>query len=111
MKDPRTEAQIQAACKALLKTVGFSVWDTSQPFRARITPGIADLFAAGRGMNVWIECKAGYNKQSAEQKDFQQKVEANGGRYLLAYSEQDVADWLNAPPLAKKHDPSETEAA
>lgn len=98
MRDQRTEKQIQAACKKLLKQMGFAVWDTSQPFRARITPGIADLFVAGRGYNAWIECKAGYNKQSKEQEEFQREVEAHGGMYVLARSEQDVADWINALP-------------
>lgn len=99
MKDQRTEAQIQAACKRLLKKMGFAVWDTSQPFRARITPGIADLFVAGRGYNAWIECKAGYKKQSPEQIEFQREVESHGGIYVLAYSEQDVADWINSLPV------------
>lgn len=95
LKDQRNEAEIQAAIKRLLKAVGFSFWDTSQPFRARITPGVADLFVAGRGVTCWIEVKAGYNKQTPEQIEFQRKVEENGGRYFVARHEQDVADWIN----------------
>ena len=98
MKDQRTEAQIQQAIKNLLKQFSFAVWDTSQPFKARITPGLADLFVAGRGYNLWVEVKAGYNKQTPEQIEFQREVEANGGMYLLAYSEMDVATWLNTHP-------------
>ena len=97
MKDTRTEAEIQAACKKLLKKMGYAVWDTSQPFKARITPGLADLFVTGHGLCFWVEVKAGYNKQTPEQIDFQQKVEDNAGVYLLAYSEDDVAAWLNGP--------------
>lgn len=102
MKDQRTEKQIQSACKKLLKAMGFAVWDTSQPFRAQITPGIADLFVAGRGYNAWIECKAGYNKQTPEQKEFQREVTEHGGIYVLAYSEQDVADWINSLPVVEE---------
>lgn len=96
MKDQRTEAQIQAACKKLLKQMGFAVWDTSQPFKARITPGLADLFVAGRGRNAWIEVKAGYNKQTPEQIEFEREVKEHGGIYVLAYSEMDVAAWINS---------------
>jgi hypothetical protein len=39
---------------------------------------------------VWIECKAPNGKQSALQKSFQEQVEAQGHRYILARSISDL---------------------
>lgn len=89
--DPRSEKEIQASVKRFLQGIGYSVWDTSQPFAAKITPGLPDLFVTGRGRCVWIECKSAKGKQSEAQATFQAAVEANGGRYILARSEVDVA--------------------
>ncbi len=89
--DDRSEKEIQASVKRFLQGVGYSVWDTSQPFAAKITPGLPDLFVTGRGRCVWIECKSAKGKQSEAQTAFQAAVEANGGRYILARSEADVA--------------------
>jgi hypothetical protein len=38
----------------------------------------------------WLECKAGKNSQSPEQKSFQQFVESKGHRYILARSSDDL---------------------
>jgi hypothetical protein len=38
----------------------------------------------------WIECKAPNGKQSPLQKDFQEKVEAEGHRYILAFGIDDL---------------------
>lgn len=66
------------------------------------TPGMADILAfrtSGvdpRGtwceyiQPVWIECKAPDGKQSPLQKSFQQQVEEQGHRYVLARSIEDV---------------------
>jgi hypothetical protein len=39
---------------------------------------------------VWIECKADKGKQSDLQKQFQEKVEAEGHKYILAYGIEDL---------------------
>jgi hypothetical protein len=96
MKDTRSEHEIQTAIKKLLKKLGFAVWSTSQGRASAVTPGVPDLFVAGMGRNAWVEVKAGYNKQSPEQIAFQREIEANGGIYILAYSEQDLLDWINS---------------
>jgi hypothetical protein len=42
------------------------------------------------GQYVGIEVKAPKGKQSEHQKEFQEALEAAGGRYVLAYSLDDV---------------------
>ena len=60
--------------------------------------GMADLLATpevfGRPTLLWVECKAGRGKQSPAQRAFQERVEAFGHSYIVAYSSQDVLDWL-----------------
>jgi hypothetical protein len=68
-------------------------------------PGCADILAAtstgyvAQGTDgkrtplqrvIWIECKAPNGKQSALQKSFQAQVEAQGHRYILARSIDDL---------------------
>lgn len=45
---------------------------------------------------LWIECKALKGKQSELQQSFQKQVEAQGHRYILAYSLDDVLRALGA---------------
>lgn len=92
--DPRSEAEIQHAIKNALRAMGFSCWDTSQPHAAKITPGLPDLFAVGRGLTCWIEVKSAKGKQTPEQERFQAAVEANSGLYLLARHESQVIEFL-----------------
>ena len=54
------------------------------------TKGVSDLFAIVKGIVYWIEVKKVGEKQSPEQIEFQNDVEANGGVYILAYSVNDV---------------------
>jgi hypothetical protein len=49
------------------------------------------------GQYVGIEVKAPKGKQSEHQKEFQRKLEAAGGRYILAYSLDDVISELTKP--------------
>jgi hypothetical protein len=52
--------------------------------------GVADLFAIKNGAQYWIEVKSQKGTQSANQKDFQQNIEAHGGKYLLVKSIQEL---------------------
>lgn len=90
------EKHAQAKIKQLLRLAGGVVFDTSQPFRALITPGVPDLiaFVPRRGL-VFIECKGPLGKQSKAQRGFQAQCEAAGVPYLLADRVEIVADWLN----------------
>lgn len=90
-----TEKETQHAVRRLLASVGARVWDTSQPFRAKITPGLPDLlaFVPGRGL-VFIECKRPGGKQSPAQREFQAECEAAGVPYVLGGVDE-VAAYLN----------------
>ena len=46
---PPLEKVVQTQVKRLYQKVGCSYWDTSQPFRAKITPGLPDLFVCHPG--------------------------------------------------------------
>lgn len=95
-RDGKSEKQIQAEVKKALKALGFQVWDLSQPRATKQTEGLADLFAAGRGLTVWIEVKSSAGKQTESQRRFERFVKANGGRYVLARGAKDVEKLLTA---------------
>lgn len=82
--DTRAEKTVQAEIKRLLGTHEIEVYDTSQPFRAAITPGVPDLlcFCPRRGFFV-VEVKSATGKQSAAQLHFQHLCERAGVRYIL----------------------------
>lgn len=92
-EDPRSEKEIQQAVKNALRAMGFGIWDTSQPFEAKITPGLPDLFVVGRGLMAWVEVKSATGRQSPAQAAFQRAVEENGGIYLLTRHESEVIEW------------------
>ena len=48
------------------------------------TKGSADISATIKGRSVKIEVKIGKDRQSEYQKEYQRKVEASGGIYLIA---------------------------
>ena len=56
--------------------------------------GSPDIVCVIDGKFVGIEVKRYGGKQSDYQKDFQSNLEAAGGRYLLAYSVEDVHNAL-----------------
>jgi hypothetical protein len=54
-------------------------------------PGTADILALPRNkVPHFIECKAPNGKQSELQKSFQERVESEGFKYILAYGIDDV---------------------
>jgi hypothetical protein len=55
-----------------------------------LTPGTSDLFVLKSSHLYAIEAKSAKGKQSPEQVEFQKRVEANGGTYVLARCVQDV---------------------
>lgn len=73
-KRPRRhpEKQVQESVKRLLRLYGVAIYDTSQPFRAAITPGLPDLicFCEKRGL-FFVEVKGSDGKQTAVQKVFE----------------------------------------
>lgn len=53
-------------------------------------PGMADILAYGRGKVYWLEVKAAKGKQSEDQELFQAEVEAEGMRYAIVRSLEDL---------------------
>ena len=58
-------------------------------FRAGVV-GAPDIVCVINGQYVGIEVKAPKGRQSENQKEFQAQLEVAGGKYILAYSIDDV---------------------
>lgn len=54
------------------------------------TPGMADILCFTNTQTLWVECKSAVGKQSLEQKQFQQRVEERGHKYVICRSLDDV---------------------
>ena len=63
-------------------------------FRAAVV-GAPDIVCVVKGQYVGIEVKGPQGRQSDNQKEFQAQLEAAGGKYILAYSTDDVARALD----------------
>ena len=89
-----TEKAVQAAVKDLLRQMSVEVWDTSQPFAAKITPGVPDLLCicSKRGV-FFVECKRPGGKQTPAQRGFQAACEVAGTPYVLGGVDE-VAEFL-----------------
>ena len=57
--------------------------------------GSPDIVCVIKGRYVGVEVKAPKGKQSEHQKEFQRQLEAAGGRYILAWSLDDVVSVIN----------------
>src|ERR1017187_3163510 len=62
-------------------------------FKAGVV-GAPDIVCVIAGQYVGIEVKALKGRQSDNQKEFQRQLEAAGGRYLCAYSVDDVIRFI-----------------
>lgn len=84
------------------KTKGFmgSKIDVKGTFRngqyhtTNATKGVSDVIILADGLFIGVEVKAGKDVQSDKQKDWQSKVEANKGVYLIA-KDITIIDTLN----------------
>ena len=90
----RPEQAIRLGIKRFLKQVGFSIWDTEQNRRTRVTPGLSDLIAFGHGVILFIEVKTEKGTLSADQEVFGDAVAQNGGTFLVWRSTHDAWDYL-----------------
>ena len=64
----------------------------------RIGPkGAPNIVSVIRGQYIAIAVKSQGAKQTENQKTFQQALEAAGGKYVLAFSLEDVVNELGAP--------------
>lgn len=57
------------------------------------TNGTADISATIKGLSVKIEVKIGRDKQSNDQKKYQQQVESAGGLYVIAKDFEGFYSW------------------
>lgn len=57
--------------------------------------GAPDLICVIKGQYIGIEVKGEKGKQSKGQKDFQRNLTREGGKYILAYSLEDVIENLS----------------
>lgn len=72
------------------KTIG-----SIQYIRGTGTNGTADISATIKGRSVKIEVKVGRDKQSQDQKEYQERIERSGGLYVIAKSFQEFYEWYN----------------
>lgn len=91
-----TEKQVQADIKKYLRTVGASVWDTSQPRAAMITPGLPDLIVVFRGRLAFVEVKTEKGKLSPAQEVFRAEVAGAGHDYQVWRSAHDAHTWCES---------------
>ena len=79
------EKAVQAAVKGLYVRFGCSVYDTSQPFRALITPGVPDLMVfSAKARAFWFhEVKAADGKPSEDQLVFLGRCQLAGIGHVL----------------------------
>jgi hypothetical protein len=97
------EAPVLHACLAWLHKYGVfayrqntgTAWINGQPVSFGY-PGSADIIGLlPTGRFLAVECKSTTGKQSEKQRKFQQKIEQNGGVYLLVRSERDLEEqWV-----------------
>ena len=87
----------QQDIKSYLEFKGFFVWKNNQFNKRgyRIKSGVSDLTAVGHGHTIFVECKTGNDKQSEKQIEFENEIKKHGGHYFVAYSWQDVSDFLH----------------
>lgn len=52
--------------------------------------GSPDIFILKDGKLIGIECKAGKNKQSDAQKEWENKMKQNGGEYYVIYNVEEL---------------------
>jgi hypothetical protein len=86
----------QPRCAAhRLNNVG--VWDEKKQVhrKGNTEKGLPDIIACIRGLCVWIEVKAGKDRQSEDQKKRQFEIEKAGGFYLIARSTDDFIHAFN----------------
>lgn len=90
----RTEKAEQTAIKRMLRTLGIAYYDTSQPFRAAITPGVPDLicFCPRVGL-FFIECKRPGGKPTPPQVEFGDYCERAGVPWIVGGTTE-VAEFL-----------------
>ncbi len=82
------ESEIRVQVREFLQWRGWFVYYSLQGLGCYA--GLSDLVAMKGGKVVHIELKTQKGKQSDDQKEFQQDIEAAGGTYVVARGIEDV---------------------
>jgi hypothetical protein len=88
-----TEKQVQAGVVKALRMLGAAVWDTSQPHRAKITPGLPDLLVFHRGRFIFAEVKRPGGRLTPAQRTFRDECEAAGVAWACWRSAEEAVEW------------------
>ena len=130
-KKPRhREAEIQEACVTWFKYAhpdciifavpnggSRDVKEAKNMKREGILAGVADLIIVAKNRVLFVEMKTRKGRQQQSQKDFQEKVEKLGHKYVICRSTDEfrivVNAWLGETPrsvrkISKKQDNGET---
>ena len=99
-----TEKQTQAGITKALRMLGAAVWDTSQPHRAKITPGLPDLLVFHRGRFTFAEVKRPGGKLTKPQKVFRDECEAAGVPWACWRSSEEAWEWATNPEKSERDD-------
>lgn len=89
-----SEKQIQAGIVKTLRMLGASVWDTSQPHRAKITPGLPDLLVFHGCRFAFVEVKRPGRGLTPGQELFRSECEAAGVAFAVWCSSRDAVRWV-----------------
>jgi hypothetical protein len=92
LKGP-TETDILRGIRQYLQLRGWFVIRNQQNIGSH--PGLTDLTAIKNGVVWWIEVKKPGGKLSKAQEKFRDNVIAAGGRWMAAYSVEDVVERLS----------------
>ena len=90
MGRPIDNTQVITDCIGKKRRIGSMQWIPSG-----VTKGSADVSAIIAGRSVKIEVKAGKDRQSEVQREYQRKVEAAGGIYLIATDFESFLQWYD----------------
>lgn len=101
---PPTEKEVQEGIRKVLRERGAAVYDTSQPYRAMITPGLPDLLVFHDGRHAWVEVKAPGKEDelSDAQEDFRRYCREAGIEHHVWRSSEQALEWVTGKRTSTK---------
>lgn len=78
-------------CIGRKRTIG-----TGKYIKSTTTNGTADISATIKGRSIKIEIKWQKDRQSDDQKKYQQSIEKSGGIYIIVKTFDDFVDWFDS---------------
>lgn len=98
MGRPIDNTRIITDCIGRKRRIGSVQWIPSG-----VTKGSADISATVAGRSVKIEVKIGRDRQSEAQKEYQKKIEAAGGIYLIVRTFDEFLQWYDQFIIEASH--------